>query len=59
VAVAVLVAVLFFLTLFAGLTISVVASHGLDVLSVASLLLLALIAIPVVGALLDNPPDDG
>ena len=51
-------AVLAFLALLAGLTISVVASSGFDVLTVASLLLLALIAIPVVGALIHNPPDE-
>jgi hypothetical protein len=55
---AVLAAVLAFLALLAGLTISVVANTGLDVLTVASLLLLALIAIPVVGALIHNPPDE-
>jgi hypothetical protein len=54
----VLVAVLGFLALFAGLTLSVVATSGLDPLTVLSLLLLALIAVPLVGALLNNPPDD-
>jgi hypothetical protein len=55
---AALVAVLAFIVLFASLTISVIASSGLDVLTVISLFFLVLIAVPVVGGLLRPPPDD-
>ena len=55
---AALVAVLAFIVLFASLTISVIASTGLDVLTVISLFFLVVIAVPVVGGLLRPPPDD-
>jgi hypothetical protein len=55
---AALVAVLAFIVLFASLTISVIASSGLDVLTVISLFFLVLIAVPVIGGLLRPPPDD-
>ena len=53
-----LVAVLAFIVLFASLTISVIASTGLDVLSVIALFFLVVIAVPVSGGLLRPPPDD-
>jgi hypothetical protein len=55
---AALVAVLAFIVLFASLTISVIASSGLDVLSVTALFFLVVIAVPVIGGLLRPPPDD-
>jgi hypothetical protein len=56
---AALVAVLAFIVLFASLTISVIASSGLDVLSVIALFFLVVIAVPIIGGLLRGPPDDG
>lgn len=53
-----LVAVLAFIVLFASLTISVIASTGLDVLSVIALFFLVVIAVPVIGGLLRPPPDE-
>jgi hypothetical protein len=44
--------------LLAGLTISVTVEHGFDVLTVLSLLVLALIGFGVLGALLNQPPDE-
>jgi hypothetical protein len=55
---AALVAVLAFIVLFGSLTISVIASSGLDVLSLAALFFLVLMAVPVIGALLKPPPGD-
>jgi hypothetical protein len=53
-----LVAVLAFIVLFASLTISVIASSGLDVLSLLALFFLVVIAVPIIGGLLRPPPDD-
>jgi hypothetical protein len=53
-----LVDVLAFIVLFASLTISVIASSGLDVLSVMALFFLVVIAVPVIGGLLKPPPGD-
>jgi hypothetical protein len=55
---AVQVLVLGFIVLFAGLTIEVIATTGFDILSAVSLLILALIAIPLIGGMLNQPPDD-
>ena len=44
--------------LLAVLTISVAIEHGVDVLVVLSLALLALLGIGVIGALTSRPPDD-
>lgn len=52
------VLVLGFIVLFAGLTIEVISSSGLDILSVVALLFLALIAIPVIGGMFSSPPDE-
>jgi hypothetical protein len=55
---AILAAALAFVILLAGLTISVTLEHGFDVLTVLSLLVLALIGFGVLGALLNQPPDE-
>ena len=55
---AVQVLVLGFIVLFAGLTIEVISTSGFDILSIIALFFLALIAIPVIGGLLNPPPDD-
>jgi hypothetical protein len=55
---AALVAVLAFIVLFASLTISVIATSGLDVLNVIALLFLVIIAVPVIGGILSQPPGD-
>jgi hypothetical protein len=47
-----------FFVLFAAMTISVVVEHGFDVITVLALLVLALIGFGVVGALLNQPPDE-
>jgi hypothetical protein len=48
-------AALAFVALLAGLTLSVVVDSGIDILSAISLLVLALVASGIVGAL-RNPP---
>jgi hypothetical protein len=55
---AVLVVVLGFLVLFAGMTIEVISRSGFDVLTGLALFFIALIAIPLIGGLLGTPPDD-
>jgi hypothetical protein len=55
---AALVAVLAFIVLFASLTISVIATSGLDPLSVLALFFLVVIAVPIIGGLLKPPPGD-
>jgi hypothetical protein len=55
---AILAAALAFVVLLAGLTISVTIEQGFDVLTVLSLLVLALIGFGVLGALLNQPPDE-
>ena len=47
-----------FVVLFAGLTIEVISTSGFDILSAISLLILVLIAIPVIGSLFNQPPDE-
>ncbi len=47
-----------FVVLFAGLTIEVISTSGLDILSGVSLLILVLLAIPVIGGLFNQPPDE-
>jgi hypothetical protein len=54
---AVLAAALALIGLLAFLTISVAAEHGVDVLVVVSLIVLALLGFGVLGAL-TTPPDD-
>jgi hypothetical protein len=55
---AVLVVVLGFLVLFAGMTFEVIARTGFDVLTGLALFFIALIAIPLIGGLLRTPPDE-
>jgi hypothetical protein len=54
-----LVASLAIICLLAFLTISVAVEHGIDILVVVSLVVLALIGIGVLGALSTPPPPDG
>jgi len=54
----VLVVVLGFLVLFAGMTIEVISRSGFDVLTGLALFFIALLAIPLIGGLLGTPPDD-
>jgi hypothetical protein len=55
---AILAAAFAFVLLLAGLTISVTIEHGFDVITVLSLLVLALIGFGVLGALINQPPDE-
>ncbi|MGH2979749.1 MAG: hypothetical protein ACRDLQ_08945 [Solirubrobacterales bacterium] len=55
---AVLVVVLGFLVLFAGMTIEVISRSGFDVLTGLALFFIIVIAIPLIGGLLGTPPDD-
>jgi hypothetical protein len=55
--VAVLIVALAFLILFAALTLTVISQHGLDVLSVAALVILAMMGFGIVGAL-RHPPEE-
>lgn len=48
---------LIFTAFFAALTISVIIRHGIDVLTVASLVVLLLLGIGLYGAL-THPPED-
>jgi hypothetical protein len=54
---AVLTAGVVFCLLFLTLTLGVVADSGLDVLTVASFVVIGLLAIGLIGAI-RNPPDD-
>ncbi|HEV2812046.1 MAG TPA: hypothetical protein VGW10_02240 [Solirubrobacteraceae bacterium] len=54
---AILAAALAFIALLAGLTIAVAIEHGPDVLTVASLLVLAMFGFGIVGAL-RHPPGE-
>ncbi len=51
----ILVVVLAFIVLFAGLTISVIVRNGLDPLTVISVVILAMFGFGVVGALRQPP----
>lgn len=53
---ALLILGLFFVGSFVAMTLSVAASYGFDVLSVAALLIAVLLALPLIGAL-RNPPE--
>ena len=53
---AILAAALVFIALLGGLTITVAVQHGPDVLTVGSLLVLAMFAFGILGAL-RHPPD--
>ncbi|MFN2616509.1 MAG: hypothetical protein ABR581_05210 [Thermoleophilaceae bacterium] len=54
----VLVASLAMICLLGFLTLTVAAEHGVDVLVVISLIVLALLGFGVLGALTSSPPDD-
>lgn len=54
---AVLLVALVFIVGFGYLTLTVAANHGVDVLTIAALLVLALFAFGIIGAL-RNPPDE-
>ncbi len=54
---AILAAALAFIALLAGLTLAVALEHGPDVLTAASLLVLAMFAFGILGAL-RNPPGE-
>ncbi|MCW2999131.1 MAG: hypothetical protein JWN65_2680 [Solirubrobacterales bacterium] len=51
----ILVVVLAFILLFAGLTLSVVVREGLDILTVVSIVILGMFGFGVVGALRQPP----
>ena len=53
---AILAAALAFIVLLAGLTVAVAVEHGPDILTVGSLLVLAMFAFGIVGAL-RHPPE--
>jgi hypothetical protein len=53
---AILAAALAFIVLLAGLTLAVAIEHGPDILTVGSLLVLAMFAFGIVGAL-RHPPE--
>ncbi len=53
---AIMAAALVFIALLGGLTVAVAVEHGPDVLTVGSLLVLAMFAFGIVGAL-RNPPE--
>lgn len=53
---ALLIGGLIFVGLFAAMTISVAVQYGVDVLTVAALVIVLLLALPLIGAL-RNPPD--
>ena len=55
---AVMVVMLGFLVLFAGMTFEVISRTGFDVLTGLALFFIALIAIPLIGGLFNTPPDD-
>jgi hypothetical protein len=55
---AVLVVMLGFLVLFAGMTCEVISRSGFDVLTGLALFFIALIAIPLIGGLFNTPPDE-
>jgi len=55
---AVLVVVLGFLVVFAGMTLEVISRTGFDVLTGLALFFIALIAIPLIGGLFNTPPDE-
>lgn len=48
--------VLAFVVVFAGLTIAVIVKHGLDILTIVSVVILGMFGFGIVGAL-RNPPE--
>jgi hypothetical protein len=47
-----------FVLLLGGLTVAVTADQGFSVLTVASVIVVALLGIGVLGALFERPPDE-
>ena len=54
----ILAAALAFVVLLAALTVSVTVEHGFDIITLLSLLVLVLIGFGVLGAMLNQPPDE-
>ena len=54
----VLVVVLGFLVLFAAMTFEVISRTGFDILSVAALFFIAIMALPLLAGLFGSGPDD-
>ena len=55
---AILGSALLFIAILATLTVAAVVSGGFNVLTLLTLLVLALLGVGIVGALLSRPPDD-
>jgi hypothetical protein len=55
---AILTAALLFIAILAGLTVTAAINGGVNVLTVVSLVVLALFGVGIVGALLRAPPPD-
>ena len=53
---ALLIGGLIFIGLFAAMTIAVAVQYGVDVLTVAAIVIVVMLALPLIGAL-RNPPD--
>jgi hypothetical protein len=53
---ALLIGGLLFVALFAAMTVAVAVEYGADVLTVAAVVIVILLALPLIGAL-RNPPD--
>jgi hypothetical protein len=53
---ALLIGGLIFVGLFAAMTVSVAVQYGFDVLTVAAIVIVLMLALPLIGAL-RNPPD--
>jgi len=51
---ALLIGGLIFVGLFAAMTLSVIAENGLDILSIAAIVIVVLLALPLIGALRDR-----
>ena len=51
---ALLIGGLIFVGLFAAMTLSVIASDGLDILSISAIVIVVLLALPLIGALRDR-----
>lgn len=55
--IALLLGGLFFCAIFGAMTAYVAIEHGVDIFTVAAVLVLLLLLLPLIGALL-NPPED-
>jgi hypothetical protein len=52
---ALLIGGLIFLGLFAAMTVTVIAQYGLDIFTVAALVIVGMLALPLISALRDPP----